>query len=84
MPKRTTEPRGARTTLRASGWGRDVSSERDRDEKTGNRYYQMIDHRCTKTKIGQTDIAKHWFVDHEGPLEHGRTRGIQRFPKSRE
>lgn len=67
MPKRTTEPRGARTTSRASGWGRDVSSERDRDEKTGN-----------------PDIAKHWFVDHEGPLERGRTRGTQRIPKSRE
>lgn len=40
---------------------------KDRDEKTGNRYYQIIDHRCAKTKIGQTDMAKHWFIDQTGP-----------------
>ena len=40
---------------------------KDRDEKVGNRYYQVIDHRCAKTKIGQADIAKHWFVDQQGP-----------------
>jgi hypothetical protein len=40
---------------------------KDRDEKTGNRYYQIIDHRCAKTKIGQADMAKHWFVDQSGP-----------------
>src|SRR5438034_10918481 len=40
---------------------------KDRDEKVGNRYYQVIDQRCAKTKIGQADIAKHWFVDQEGP-----------------
>jgi hypothetical protein len=39
---------------------------KDRDEKTGNRYYQIIDHRCAKTQIGRADIAKHWFVDQEG------------------
>jgi hypothetical protein len=40
---------------------------KDRDEKVGNRYYQVIEHRCAKTKIGQSDIAKHWFVDQSGP-----------------
>src|SRR5215471_9892479 len=40
---------------------------KDRDEKVGNRYYQVIDHRCAKTKIGRTDKAKHWFVDQNGP-----------------
>jgi hypothetical protein len=40
---------------------------KDRDEKVGNRYYQMIDRRCAKTKIGQADLAKHWFVDQNGP-----------------
>jgi hypothetical protein len=40
---------------------------KDRDEKTGNRYYQIIDRRCAKTKIGQADMAKHWFVDQIGP-----------------
>jgi hypothetical protein len=40
---------------------------KDRDEKAGNRYYQIIDHRCAKTNIGQADAAKHWFVDQNGP-----------------
>ena len=40
---------------------------KDRDEKVGNRYYQVLDHRAAKTKIGQTDRAKHWFVDQQGP-----------------
>ena len=40
---------------------------KDRDEKIGNRYYQIIDHRCAKTNIGQADAAKHWFVDQSGP-----------------
>src|SRR5438093_12613139 len=40
---------------------------KDRDEKIGNRYHQVIDRRCPKTKIGQADIAQHWFVDQEGP-----------------
>jgi hypothetical protein len=40
---------------------------KDRDEKIGNRYYQIIDRRCAKTKIGQADMAKHWFVDQSGP-----------------
>ena len=40
---------------------------KDRDEKVANRYYQVIDHRCAKTKIGQTVRAKHWFVDQQGP-----------------
>ncbi len=40
---------------------------KDRDQKVGNRYYSVIDHRCAKTKIGQTDRAKHWFVDQQGP-----------------
>jgi hypothetical protein len=40
---------------------------KDRDEKVGNRYYQVLDHRCAKTKIGRADKAKHWFVDQNGP-----------------
>jgi hypothetical protein len=40
---------------------------KDRDEKVGNRYYQVLDHRAAKTTIGQTDRAKHWFVDQQGP-----------------
>lgn len=40
---------------------------KDRDEKTGNRYYQMIERRCPKTEIGRAVVAKHWFVDQNGP-----------------
>jgi len=40
---------------------------KDRDEKVANRNYQVLDHRCAKTKIGRADKAKHWFVDQDGP-----------------
>jgi hypothetical protein len=40
---------------------------KDRDEKIGNRYYQIIERRCAKTKIGQADMVKHWFTDQTGP-----------------
>ena len=40
---------------------------KDRDEKTGNRYMQTMERRCSKTEIGRAAIAKHWFVDQNGP-----------------
>jgi hypothetical protein len=40
---------------------------KDRDEKTGNRYMLMIERRGSKTEIGRAAIAKHWFVDQQGP-----------------
>jgi hypothetical protein len=40
---------------------------KDRDEKLGDRYYQIIEKRCGKTKIGQNVMTKHWFVDETGP-----------------
>jgi hypothetical protein len=40
---------------------------KDRDEKIGNRYYQIIERRCPKTQIGRTVVQKHWFVDEKGP-----------------
>src|SRR5215471_11587134 len=40
---------------------------KDRDEKVGNRYYQVLDRRCPKTEIGRADKAKHWFVEQNGP-----------------
>ena len=54
---------------------------KDRDEKTGNRYYQVIDHRCAKTKIGQTDRTKHWFVDQEGPWSTAEQQSYKAFHK---
>jgi len=40
---------------------------KDRDEKIGNRYCQIIERRCPKTEIGRAVVAKHWFVDQSGP-----------------
>src|SRR5262245_15878752 len=40
---------------------------KDRDEKTGNRYMQVIERRGSKTEIGRAAIEKHWFVDQQGP-----------------
>jgi hypothetical protein len=40
---------------------------KDRDEKLGDRYFQIIEQRCAKTTIGAAAIAKHWFVDESGP-----------------
>jgi hypothetical protein len=39
---------------------------KDRDQKTGNRYFQIIEQRCRKTQIGRAAIEKHWFVDQKG------------------
>jgi hypothetical protein len=54
---------------------------KDRDEKTGNRYMQLIERRCAKTKIGQADIAKHWFVDQEGPWSKAEQQAYRAFHK---
>jgi len=54
---------------------------KDRDEKAGNRYYQEIDRRCPKTTIGQTDKAKHWFVDQEGPWSNAEKEAVDAFDK---
>ena len=40
---------------------------KDRDEKIGNRYCQIIERRCPKTEIGRAVVAKHWFVNQSGP-----------------
>ena len=57
---------------------------KDRDEKTGNRYYQIIDQRCAKTNIGRADIAKHWFVDQEGPWSKAEQEAYQALHKALE
>jgi hypothetical protein len=45
---------------------------KDRDEKVGNHYYQLIEQRCPKTDIGRAAIAKHWFVDQIGPWSNAQ------------
>ena len=37
------------------------------DEQLGNRYFQVIDRRCSRTTIGGKASASHWFVDGNGP-----------------
>jgi hypothetical protein len=37
------------------------------DEQIGNRYFHVIDRRCSKTTIGGKASASHWFVDGNGP-----------------
>jgi hypothetical protein len=54
---------------------------KDRDQKTGNAYYQVIDRRCPKTKIAQTDRAKHWFADQEGPWSTSEQEAYEAFHK---
>jgi hypothetical protein len=57
---------------------------KDRDEKAGNRYYQIIEQRCAKTNIGRADIAKHWFVDQEGPWSEAEHEAYQALHKALE
>ena len=40
---------------------------KDRDEKLGNRLYNLIEKHCPKTQIGRAVLSRHWFVDEEGP-----------------
>jgi hypothetical protein len=40
---------------------------KDRDAKLGDRYYQILKNRASKTKIGRQAVAKHWFVSESGP-----------------
>jgi hypothetical protein len=40
---------------------------KERDEKLGNRYYNLIERRAPNTTIGRAVRARHWFVDQTGP-----------------
>jgi hypothetical protein len=40
---------------------------KERDEKLGNRYYNLIERRAPNTTIGRAVRARHWFVDQSGP-----------------
>jgi hypothetical protein len=40
---------------------------KDRDDKLADRFYQMLEARCPQTEIGRAAIAKHWFVNQDGP-----------------
>jgi len=57
---------------------------KDRDEKTGNRYYSIIERRCAKTKIGQADMTKHWFTDQTGPWSTAKEEAYRAMHKELE
>jgi hypothetical protein len=54
---------------------------KDRDEKTANRYYQIIERRCPNTDIARADRSKHWFVDQEGPWSKAEAEAFEAFEK---
>jgi len=37
------------------------------DEKTANNLYTLLKKRCSRTLLGQAALAKHWFVNQQGP-----------------
>ena len=40
---------------------------KDKSQKSADRFYQALERRCSKTKIGQEAVKKHWFTDSTGP-----------------
>jgi hypothetical protein len=54
---------------------------KDRDEKTGNRYFQIIAQRCPKTQIGRAAMEKHWFVDESGPWSQAQQEAYEAMRK---
>ncbi len=54
---------------------------KDRDEKTGNRYFQIIEQRCRKTQIGRAAIAKHWFVDQKASWSQAQQEAYEAMHK---
>jgi hypothetical protein len=54
---------------------------KDRDEKIGDRYFQMLKTRVPKTKIGRLALAKHWFVNETGPWSEEQTAAEDKFHK---
>lgn len=79
--------------MRAAGFLEDNSVEladvvntaglwvKDRDEKIGNRYYQVLEKRCAKTDIGRAGIAKHWFADQTGPWSEEQQAAYEKLHK---
>jgi hypothetical protein len=79
--------------IRAAGLLEDNSAEladvvntaglwvKDRDERIGDRYYQILEKRCAKTEIGRAAIAKHWFVDETGPWSTEQQAAYEKLHK---
>jgi hypothetical protein len=54
---------------------------KDRDEKLGDRYYQILKARAPKTKIGRLALTKHWFVNETGPWSEEQTAAEDKLHK---
>jgi hypothetical protein len=54
---------------------------KDRDEKLGDRYFQIIERRCANTEIGRAAMAKRWFVDQPGPWSSAQQQAYQALHK---
>ena len=54
---------------------------KDRDEKTGNRYMQIIERRCSNTEIGRAAIEKHWFVSQQGSWSTAQQQAYEAMRK---
>jgi hypothetical protein len=79
--------------VRAAGFLADNSDEladvvnaaglwvKDRDERIGDRYYQVLEKRCPNTDIGRAAIAKHWFVDKTGPWSDEQQAAYEKLHK---
>ena len=59
----------------AGGW------VKDRDEKLGDRYFQILKTRAPKTMIGRLAVAKHWFVNETGPWSDEQTAAEEKLHK---
>jgi hypothetical protein len=83
----------AALAMRAAGLLEDNSDEladvlnnaglwiKDRDEKLGDRYYQILKARAPKTKIGRSVLTKHWFVNETGPWSEEQTAAEDKLHK---
>lgn len=54
---------------------------KDRDERIGDRYYQILEKRCGMTETGRAAIAKHWFVDELGPWSGEQQAAYEKLHK---
>lgn len=43
---------------------------KDRNEKLGNRYFQILEPRCAKSQIGSAAVTGHWVCRPKWPLEY--------------
>ncbi|MEO5718064.1 MAG: hypothetical protein ABIR29_05775 [Chthoniobacterales bacterium] len=54
---------------------------KDRDEKLGNRYYQVLERRAANTTLGRSALARHWFVEESGPWSEAEAAALEAMRK---